>query len=332
MKAIAAHFSAVAVRRFSSIVFGLASVAAFAQDAARPEMRITPAEHVPAAASSMMLSAALAGTRIVAVGDHGVVLLTDDGGKSFRQAHSVPVSSTLTGVSFVDATHGWAVGHWGVVLNSVDGGENWTLQRSDLAVDQPLFSVHFKNAKVGWAVGLWSLMLHTVDGGTTWTTVKLPPPPGAKKADRNLYRIFADSAGKLFITCEQGRVMQSADDGATWNYIETGYTGSFWTGVVLQDGVLLVGGLRGTIYRSTDGGRTWSAAQSSFKSSVTDMLQLADKSIVAVGLDGVTLVSHDDGATFSGNQSPDRVPLTALSKSTPSGSSAVTFSANGPIS
>lgn len=316
----------------ASAALGFAGVAAFAQNVERPEMRIVPAEHVPAAATSMILSATLAGTRIVAVGDHGVVMLSDDSGKSFRQAYSVPVSSTLTAVSFVDATHGWAVGQWGVVLNTVDGGKHWTLQRSDLTVDQPLFSVYFKNAKEGWAVGLWSLMLHTVDGGTTWTTVKLPPPPGAKKADRNLYRIFADSAGELFIACEQGRVMQSADDGATWKYIETGYTGSFWTGVALQDGVLLVGGLRGTIYRSIDGGKTWSVPQSSFKSSITDMLQLADKSIVAVGLDGVTLISRDDGASFSGNQRSDRVPLTALSKSPAGAAPPVVFSARGPIS
>ena len=324
--------SGVVTRWVISTALGLVGVTAFAQNVERPEMRMVPAEHVPASANSMILSATLAGTRIVAVGDHGVVMLSDDSGKSFQQADAVPVSSTLTAVSFVDATHGWAVGHWGVVLGTADGGKHWTLQRSDLTVDQPLFSVYFKNVKEGWAVGLWSLMLHTVDGGVTWTTLKPPPPPGAKKADRNLYKIFANSAGDLFIACEQGRVMHSADDGATWKYIETGYTGSFWTGIALQDEVLLVGGLRGTIYRSIDGGKTWGISQSTFKSSITDMQQLADKSIVAVGLDGVTLTSRDDGATFTGNQRSDRVPLTALSKSPAGAAPPVVFSASGPIS
>ena len=331
MKPIIVHFVS-AVGWVATAVCSIGDVSAFAQNVERPQLAIVPAEHVPAAATSMMLSATLAGSRIVAVGDHGVVLLSDDAGKSFRQARSVPVSSTLTSVSFVDATHGWVVGQWGVVLNTTDGGENWALQRSDLTVDQPLFSVHFKNSKDGWAVGLWSLMLHTVDGGVTWITVKPPPPPGGKKADRNLYRIFANADGAMFIACEQGRVMQSADDGATWNYIETGYTGSFWSGVALQDGALLVGGLRGTIYRSIDRGKTWSVSQSTFKSSITDMLQLADKSIVAVGLDGVTLISGDDGVSFSGNQRSDRVPLTALSKSPVGGAPPVVFSASGPIS
>jgi photosystem II stability/assembly factor-like uncharacterized protein len=309
---------------------GFACTASPADEGARPEMHVAAAEHLPAAASSMMLSATLAGQRVVAVGDHGVVLLSDDSGKSFRQARIVPVSSTLTGVSFADANHGWAVGHWGVIVRTEDGGESWTLQRTDLANDQPLFSVYFRNPNEGWAVGLWSLMLHTVDGGANWNPVKLPPPAGAKKADLNLYRIFPDAAGDLFVACEQGHVMRSVDGGASWSYLDTGYNGSFWTGVALRDGVLLLGGLRGTIYQSKDAGRSWTASQSKFSSSVTDIVQLPDSSVAAVALDGVSLVSHDDGTTFSGSQRPDRAPLTAVAAS-PIGS-AVVFSANGPIS
>jgi photosystem II stability/assembly factor-like uncharacterized protein len=314
----------------AGVVLTVAVGGALAEVGAHPPvMRIVPAEHLPASGTAMMLSATLAGRRIVAVGDHGVVMLSDDSGKSFRQARSVPVSSALTGVSFADATHGWAVGHWGVVMYTQDAGESWALQRTDLENDQPLFSVYFKSEQEGWAVGLWSLMLHTVDGGKSWMTIKLPPPPGAKKADRNLYRIFGDQNGNLFIACEQGRVLRSADDGATWRYIETGYAGSFWTGVALPHGVLLVGGLRGTIYRSSDEGNTWTASHSTFNSSVTDMVQLNSSSILAVALDGVSLVSNDDGASFTGTQRPDRVPLTAV-VTAPSGN-AVVFSANGPI-
>lgn len=276
----------------------------------RPQLRIEAAEHTREATREMMLSAALAGKRIVAVGNRGVVLLSDDDGKTYRQARSVPVDSTLTSVAFADAHIGWAVGHWGVVLKTEDGGETWALQRSDTSVDQPLFSVYFKSGQEGWAVGLWSLVLHTVDGGATWSTITLPPPPGARKADRNLYAIFRDTRGDLFIACEQGRVLRSTDGGASWSYLETGYTGSFWTGTVLADGTALVAGLRGSIYRSADGGRTWSAAKNNSKSSVTDVLQLPDRTIVAVALDGVSLISRDDGVSFTSTQRKDRVALT----------------------
>lgn len=298
--------------------------------AAKPKLTVTPAERLSAATSVKILAASRAGARIVAVGDHGVVLLSDDQGKSYRQAATVPVSSTLTAVTFADARTGWAVGHWGAILKTIDGGQTWSQQRSDFQADQPLFSVHFKNAGEGWAVGLWSLMLHTSDGGASWTQVPLPPPPNAKKADRNLYAIFSDAKGGLFITSEQGRVLRSLDDGKSWTYAETGYGGSFWSGAVLRDGTLLVGGLRGTIYRSTDGGDSWQAARTGLKSSVTAIAQRAGGPVLAVGLDGMTLESTDGGLSFSGSQRADRAALTAVLDA-PSGGAALLFSTRGPV-
>ncbi|MGS0744275.1 hypothetical protein ACVBEF_21080, partial [Glaciimonas sp. GG7] len=72
--------------------------------AIKPALQILPAEHFSAAASAQMLAATRTGAdkRIVAVGDHGVVMLSDDEGKTFRQAKAVPVRSTLTAVSFAD--------------------------------------------------------------------------------------------------------------------------------------------------------------------------------------------------------------------------------------
>jgi photosystem II stability/assembly factor-like uncharacterized protein len=273
--------------------------------------KIQPAEATPAATRAMILSSARAGKRIVAVGNHGIVLLSDTDGDDFRQAKSVPVRSTLTAVFFIDEKTGWAVGQWGVVLRSDDAGENWALQRYDTSVDQPLFSVWFRDRDRGYAVGLWALLIATVDGGKTWTQVTLPPPPGRKKADRNLLKIFANRMGTLFVAAEQGMVLKSYD-GENWTYSNTGYKGSFWSGIVLNNGTILVGGLRGTIYRSTDDGRSWREAKSGFKSSVTDFAEAGGK-VYAAALDGVFLESDDHGATFQGSQREDRLPFTAIS-------------------
>jgi photosystem II stability/assembly factor-like uncharacterized protein len=278
--------------------------------AAPASLKIQPAEPTPAATKAMILSSTRAGKRIVAVGNHGVVLLSDTDGADFRQAKSVPVRSTLTAVSFVDEKTGWAVGQWGVVLRTDDAGESWALQRYDTSVDQPLFSVWFRDRERGIAVGLWSLVIATVDGGKTWTPVTLPPSPGRKKADRNLLKIFANRMGTLFVAAEQGLILKSYD-GESWAYLDTGYKGSFWTGIVLSNGTMLVGGLRGTIYRSTDDGRSWREAKSEFKSSITDFAEAGGK-VYAAGLDGVFLESGDHGATFTGSQREDRLPFTAI--------------------
>ena len=292
-----------------------------------PAPKLQPAEATTAAARAMMLSAVRAGKRIIAVGDHGIVLLSDTDGGDFRQAKSVPVRSTLTAVHFVDDKTGWAVGHWGVVLRTDDAGESWMVQRSDATVDQPLFSVYFRDKDHGWAVGLWSLIIATRDGGKTWVPVRLPPPPGGKKADRNLLKIFANRMGALFVAAEQGMVLRSYD-GENWTYVNTGYKGTFWTGIVLNNGTILVGGLRGTVYRSTDDGRSWKESKTERKASITDFAEAGGK-VLAVGLDGLLLQSDNGGASFRGSQREDRLPFTAIAVA--SNGRVVMFSKQGVV-
>jgi photosystem II stability/assembly factor-like uncharacterized protein len=100
-------------------------------------------------------------------------------------------------------------------------------------------------------------------------------------------------------------------DGEKWSYVNTGYKGSFWTGIALSNGTLLVGGLRGTIYRSADGGSSWKESKTELKSSITDFGEAGGK-VFAVGLDGVSYESGDGGATFQTTQRPDRLPFTAI--------------------
>jgi photosystem II stability/assembly factor-like uncharacterized protein len=289
----------------------LAGCPALAQNApvAPVPLVAVPAVATASATQAAMLASARAGKRIVAVGDHGIVLLSDDQGKTFRQARSVPVSSMLTGVSFADAKHGWAVGHWGAILLTEDGGETWATQRLAVEEDRPLFSVQFVDAQRGVAVGLWSLVLRTADGGRTWSSVSLPAPPDGGKADRNLVKIFADARGNLFVAGERGVVLISRDGGASWSYSLTGYKGSFWTGAALSDGSLLVAGLRGTIYRSRDDGRSWQAEDSGTRSSLTD-IAVGPNGAVLVGLDGVRLKSQPSRYSFS--QREDRLALTSV--------------------
>lgn len=274
---------------------------------------LRPAALVAHAAQAPMLAAAWAGPRAVAVGAHGVILLSDDKGGTWRQAGKVPVDATLTAVSFAGDREGWAVGHAGVVLHTRDGGEQWEVQRSAPDQDRPLFSVHFFDRDHGVAVGLWSLVLTTADGGRSWTERQPDAPPGSRRADLNLYGLFAGPGGVLYAAAEKGYVLKSSDRGHSWTYLATGHRGSLWTGAALPDGALLAGGLRGALLRSTDGGRHWSRIATGSASSITGLVpaDAGGGGVLAVGQEGLMLRSGDSGATFQAAHRQDRLALNA---------------------
>jgi photosystem II stability/assembly factor-like uncharacterized protein len=84
----------------------------------------TPAMMSAQAVSSTLLAIEATGARVVAAGPRGHIVLSDDQGKTWRQAQ-VPVSTDLVALAFPSPSKGWAVGHGGVLLRSEDFGETW---------------------------------------------------------------------------------------------------------------------------------------------------------------------------------------------------------------
>src|ERR1700730_2204806 len=78
-------------------------------DSMRPVVLDLPAILSPRCQQGVLLGIAAAGNRLVAVGERGCIVYSDDNGKRWQQAR-VPVSATLTAVTFASPTQGWAVG------------------------------------------------------------------------------------------------------------------------------------------------------------------------------------------------------------------------------
>src|SRR5574340_1226164 len=108
----------------------------------------TPALESPLAAKDLINGLALAGQRVVGVGQQGHIVYSDDQGKSWRQA-KVPVSSDLVAVSFPTPQQGWAVGHYGVVLHSTDAGKTWTKQTDGRMAGEVMVAYYTAQAEKG---------------------------------------------------------------------------------------------------------------------------------------------------------------------------------------
>ena len=290
---------------FASLVASLANAESASPTSKDRWPTLAPAVHVTNAATAPTMAAAKAGWRIVTVGDHGVILLSDDGVR-FRQAKSVPVRSMLTTVQMVDARRGFAAGHDGVVLGTQDGGETWLLLHSTPGVEQPVLSLHFDSGEHGLAVGLYGWAMETNDAGRTWSEQHV----GGEDNDRHLFHLFTSPKGTWLIAAEQGTVFRSIDAGRSWQALATGEQGSLWYGTALADGTLLVCGMRGHLFRSTDDGQTWHAVASGTTQSLTAIAQMPDRTVVIVGMNGAVLFSKDSGSTFSVTQREQGEPLT----------------------
>ena len=289
-----------------------------------------PAEIEPLAASSLLLDLAVAGSRLVAVGERGHVLLSDDQGASWRQAKSVPTRVMLTAAFFVDGQYGWAVGHDETILNTVDGGENWTRSHFAPEAQQPLLDLWFANRVSGIAVGAYGAYFTTNDGGRSWSSAKFAAPPKAVPLhdgevapdegpglqedgapDYHLNRIVG-VGNRLYIAAEGGQLYRSDDRGASWRALPSPYGGSFFGLVPIRGEGLLAFGLRGHLFRSADAGETWSKLDSHTTSMLTDGVAINDLRVVIAGLAGVMLVSGDAGETFRLSQQDDRKGISAV--------------------
>ena len=260
--------------------------------------------------SRLQLALACAGERIVSVGERGIVLLSDDQGRRWRQARC-PVSVTLTAVTFVDAQQGWAVGHSGVVLHTDDGGETWRRQLEGVAAaqamldgarssgvpplpeaerlvadgpDKPFLDVHFSDARHGLVVGAYGLILRTADGGRSWqSAADRVHNPGA----RHLYAIETVGS-RQYLVGEQGLLFAGPVDGVLQR-LNAPYDGTFFGLRAFGDGALVLFGLRGHAYLSTDAGRQWRALALGASHSVTAAAALRGGGFVLVDEGGRVL-------------------------------------------
>ncbi len=277
----------------------LALLQAVAQAASFVDVLELPAKPSALAQRSPLLDVTRAGERLVAVGQRGHILYSDDAGVQWQQA-AVPVSADLNAVHFPTAEHGWAVGNDGVILHSRDAGATWSKQLDGRAIgallvehygalasaepaseqwpllvaegqrlveegaDKPFLDVWFADERVGYAVGVFNLILATRDGGQSWRPFqdRTDNPQGLH------LNAIAATGDALYIAGEQGLLRKWDAIQERFVAVETPYQGSFF-GLIGRPGEVLAYGLRGHVFRSADGGASWSQLDTGLQVSIT---------------------------------------------------------------
>ncbi len=301
----------------TSIVAAVVGAASAAQAEGLP---VRPSITSAMAPQSVMLSVARAGQRLVAVGERGFIIVSDDNGGNWKQVNS-PVSMTLVKVRFIDELQGWAVGHAGVVLHSQDGGLTWIKQLDGVQAagiefqeaavaaqgaydavkaqerlaqaqqlieegpDKPLLDLLFLDAKNGLVVGAYGLAFTTDDGGLTWhsSRSRIDNPSGL-----HLYSIERVGAD-LFIAGEQGTLLRSSDQGKSFESLPSPYEGTTFGLQATDSGSIMAFGLRGKAFESKDRGESWQHLDTLQPVTLTSGLRLKDGSVLLADESGRVL-------------------------------------------
>jgi photosystem II stability/assembly factor-like uncharacterized protein len=311
-----------------------------ADDAVAVELN-RPATITPRAKAGLFTSIANAGSRLVAVGEQGRILLSDDNGLSWRQV-ATPTSVTLTKVRFATSQEGWAVGQMGIVLHTKDGGLTWQKQFDDIAAGKIMLSAAQAAVAAGsnattqanlqaaqimvgggpnvpfltvlplsptnvLIAGGFGIAFSSSDGGATWQSIAadIPNPNGL-----HIYDLVEDQTSLVGVG-EQGFLLLGCLNGVFANPAPPS-PGSFFGALLASDHSVIIFGLQGAIFRSNDKGSDWTKSASHVGAGIDCGVVLRNGDVVLGDIAGDLLISHNSGATFS--LSSANQPVVALAQ------------------
>jgi photosystem II stability/assembly factor-like uncharacterized protein len=192
------------------------------------------------------------GSRVVAVGERGSILLSDDQGLSWQQASVAPQREvTLTALVALDERRLLAVGHDGWILRSEDAGSHWQEMRHDNELGEPLLGIWTAGGNSAMAFGSFGKFYQSNDAGMTWT------PQTLDVDSAHLNSMAGGADGRRMLVGEQGLVLRTADGGQHWQTLPAFYSGSLFGIVRLSADNWVTYGMRGHAFVSHDFGDNW---------------------------------------------------------------------------
>ncbi len=208
-------------------------------------------------------------------------------------------ANVLTNIFFVDANTGTAIGLFGTIRKTTNGGINWFAQT--VPADH-LYAIYFLNATTGFISGD-GVFYKTTNGGNTWSNPGAPARfhkgiyfldnntgytcSGSGALDKttnggtnwvslnsgttaNLNNIKFSDEFTGFVSGNNGIILKTTDAGDNWESLTTGVTQQLFGLAVIDNNLIYAGGETGKLIKSTDGGTTWSQQTSNITGRITN--------------------------------------------------------------
>lgn len=230
-----------------------------------------------------LLGVGVHGSRRIAVGQQGTILLSENAGP--WTAMKSGSKERLLAVSVNEKGQAVAVGSFGTILVSGDGGHSWEPRTIDWSkilkdpVDPHLFDVIVGDNGAVTVVGEYGLILRSSDAGARWTATT--------NGEASLFGLELRPDGVGYAVGQEGTVLATRDGGARWTRLVTGSQAVLLSVSSAADGRVVIAGMR-EMLQSSDNGATWKPrTDQDFATAWYSQLAMpADGGLVMVGHSG----------------------------------------------
>lgn len=309
MMSICRHLTSQLPRRYCAAsafaaCLGLISAPVVALEDALVERAMTS----PLAQRSILMDVDQVGNRLIAVGERGHILISEDNATSWKQMQ-VPVRVTLTASFFVDDKHGWAVGHDGVVLHTSDGGSHWHKQLDGQQANQ-LMLKHAQSLLTESEAEIKIVkqtaspeQLDELEMQLESLTIAAEDAESfvIEGASRPFLDVWFRNDREGFIVGAYGLFLHTTNAGDSWQP---------WVEHIDNPDILHLNAIRpvgeslyiaaeaGYLYRSDDNGESWISLDSPYDGTFFGVVGAGDNALVAYGLRGNAFISFNQGSTW----------------------------------
>jgi photosystem II stability/assembly factor-like uncharacterized protein len=249
-----------------------------------------------------------------AVGQHGIITVTRDGGASWSPLSRSASVVQMNGVTFLNRDTGFVTGTEGFVLRTVDGGNTWA--RESTGTNTDMHVIQFPTSRIGYVVGHFGELLKTADGGKTWNCQL-----GANSNSTCLDTVIRDDFNGIsfpngpdtgYAVASGGHILKTVNGGLVWTPQNSGTAQRFMYVQCLDARTCIAVGDIGTVLKTSDGGAHWTSRAGCRTQNLNAVHFPVPDTGYIVGAQGTICKSEDGGETWSARPSGTNAELRAV--------------------
>lgn len=199
----------------------------------------------------------------------------------------VGASKPFLDVHFLSRTEGFAVGAYGFMFKTDDGGKTWQ-NYGDRVENIDRFHFNTITEIPGGALivaGEAGVMFRSADDGETWETVDSP-------YDGSFFGLTPTGEADVVLAYGlRGNMFRSEDAGVSWDQVETNTESTLMGGSFDGSGKVSIVGNSGSVLSSTDSGRTFVESIRANRLGNVSLVFLSGRRMVVVGESGVSVTN-----------------------------------------